>query len=336
MELRYPFVIIIGIIVIALVFVINIKRKHKYKTGVKIANTKFLKNSDEFKNIIKKYTIISTFSIVIVLFILLTSFVLISRPVKERVEDSTSYSRDIVLCMDVSGSVSKLNEDLVDNLKDVVKNMNGERFAISIFNTSSVLLVPLTDDYDHILNVLDTLKKAFHVWNSSEVASGYDFIYLSDYLTSGTLVGNEERGSSLISEGLASAAYSFPDIDEKRSRIIIFSTDNDLAGTSVLTLEEAAKICKSKNITVYSLAPSTIKNEDKIELEEATKLAGGKLYVSSKNENVSNIVNSIEEHEKSVVKGNKQVIKTDVPQTMFIVLVILVVIYYILINRVRI
>lgn len=53
--------------------------------------------------------------------------------------------------------------ELVQSLKDVVSNLDGDRFGITIYNTSSVLYVPMTDDYEFVLDRLDKLKEYFDV-----------------------------------------------------------------------------------------------------------------------------------------------------------------------------
>lgn len=329
MELRYPFVIVIGIICIIALFFLNKKNRDKYKEGIKVANTKYLMENIEYKAIIKKYKFFYYVAFVICIFALFFSFILVSRPAKVETTDSTMYNRDIFLCMDVSRSVNELNEQLVENLKEVVKNMKGERFGISIFNTSSVLLVPLTDDYEYILDVLDTLKDSLNITNNNNYTNS-KYLYLYNYIMAGTIVGNNDRGSSLISDGLASCVYDFPDLNEDRKRIIIFSTDNESLGTPLLTLKEAANLCKEKNIVVYAVTPNEIKSNDKIELEEAVNITNGSLYTSSNKENTSNIINSIEKQEKSLIKGKKERKTTDVPQIPFIILIILIFVFSIL------
>ncbi len=45
----------------------------------------------------------------------------------------------------------------------------------------------------------------------------------------------------MIGDGLAAAgAIDFSDADKERTKVVIFSTDNDIQGTPVATLDEAA------------------------------------------------------------------------------------------------
>ena len=150
-----------------------------------------------------------------------------------------------MLCIDISTSVDYLNENLLEELKKTVDELHGERFGIVIFNTSPVLLSPLTDDYEFIKEQLDMIDKSLKVRNSeddsdlysTDLSSMYDWLYYEGYITSGTLVGNEQRGSSLIGDGLAAAACDFSDKDKTRTKIMIFSTDNDIQGNPVVSIK---------------------------------------------------------------------------------------------------
>ena len=323
MELRYPFIIIIVIIVIILYFFISKKKIVKYKIGSKIANTQYIKNTDYYKKKIKKYNILRRLIIACFCTSILCSTILISRLAKIETINTDIYNRDIFLCMDVSKSVDELNIELVESLKSIVNNLHGERFGISIFNTSSIVLVPLTDDYDYVLSILDTIKKSIKAGNVSEYGlyTGDDYLYMTQYVQSGTLEGNQIRGSSLIGDGLASCVYSFSNLNEDRTRIIIFSTDNDLYGTPLVSLDKAAKISKSKGIKVFGIGTKIMQEKDRLEYKNAVEKTGGKFYEHSTS-TVNNIVNDIESTSKSLLQNNVETKELDIPQIPFMILLI--------------
>lgn len=333
MELIYPLVIFIGVPIIALLVFIKLKKPMSYDKGKKIANTKYVEKIEYYKEAMKKYKMLSISTKVVCVVAILMSLVLLSRPAKIDTTSSVAYNRDIFLCMDVSMSVDELNQKLVGTLKETVKSLNGERFGISIFNTSSVLLVPLTDDYDYILSVLDNLEESFKA--NIDMDFSNDSMYIRDYIQSGTLVGNEERGSSLIGDGLASCIYNFSNLEEDRSRVVIFSTDNDLAGKEIITLQEASQLAKSKNVTVFGIAPDTISAEKESQFKQAVELTGGNYYTDTSSTTVKDIVNEIEKKGKSLIKGQKQVTKIDIPQVPFIILLISLMALFILNKKVN-
>ena len=333
MELMYPFVILVIIVILIFVLVIKNKKDDKYKNGIKVANTQYIKSIPYYKEIVKKQKFFSAIVICFAIISIIFSSILIARPVTSKVTEETKYSRDIFLCMDVSTSVNDLNENLVSTLKDTVKNLQGDRVGISIFNTSSTLIVPLTDDYDYVLDTLENLQKALKVNNEADYKNE-DFYYLQQYIRAGTLVGNPERGSSIISDGLASCVYNFPDLNENRSRIIIFSTDNEMSGEPIITLSEAANLCKEKNITVYPIAPSSVRKNDLEGLKNVAEVTGGEVYTETTSNTTTSIVKNINEKAKSVTKTSVKKDKVDVPFIPFTILVCSILILVILDRKV--
>ena len=145
MELRYPYLIPIGLIIIGIVIFFHKKHKQSFNGGIKLANTQYVKKSTYYQKLIHKYHIFLLVLKASCLIAIILSLLLIARPTITKTYIDEKYNRDIILCMDVSLSVNSLNLQLVDNLKKVVQQLKGERFGISIFNTSSVTLVP--DDF---------------------------------------------------------------------------------------------------------------------------------------------------------------------------------------------
>ncbi len=319
MGLKYQFVIYIGIPLSLILLLIRFKQKSKYKSGKKIANTKYTQNLPYYKKIMKKYKFLATSIKMFCIISIILSLILIARPVKVESSENIQYNRDIFLCLDVSGSVAELDADIVNELKETVKQLKGERFGVSIFNTSSNLLIPLTEDYEYVLETLDKLKQSLDAYNDINMENSN---YLQKYSEAGTLVGNESRGSSIIGDGLASCIYSFPDTEKNRTRIILFATDNDDASTNgpIVTLEEAGKIAKEKNIKVYGICPKITQPEDKQELESAVNISGGKLYKEDE-EPVSQVVKEIQETTKSELKGTKETRLIDKPAIPFVILI---------------
>lgn len=322
MELRYPILAIFLVIIISCYFVFVKQKKAKYTVGSKIANTDYLKNTDYYRKKVKEYKIIKVIFNLLFITGIVASIVLLARLSKTDVSNNNQYNRDIFLCMDISSSVDQLNLELVNNFKKTIGQLHGERFGISIFNTSSVMLVPLTDDYDYVTNVLNDLADAINTKNSIDYDnndSSFDIYSATNYLYSGTLEGNMIRGSSLIGDGLASCIYSFPNLEEDRSRIVLLSTDNEVLGTPLVTLDEAAKIGKSKNVKVFGIGTSNIKPSDEMAFEKAVQQTGGKYYKNSR-QTVSNIVSDIENTSKSLLKQKIEKRVIDIPQIPFVIL----------------
>lgn len=138
--------------------------------------------------------------------------------------------------------------------------------------------------------------------------------------------------------------FSFPDVkeDHERTRIIIFATDNDVAGTEAVSLEDACKLCKQYGINLYAYCPTVEMNiytsKEKIVAyrRAVEQLAGGKFYTGDLSEMSSNIVNEIKETKTSLLKTSKKTFVTDHPEIFFISVVILYTISIIIEKRIRI
>jgi len=160
MELMYPLAIMIGIPVIIVLGLITFGYSKKFKNGRKVANTDFVEQSRYFKNKLIEYkcfTIVIIVSLVLALCILMG---LIARPFRTKQTITEIHNRDIFLCLDTSGSMFEVDLEVCEKLKDFVSGLHGERFGITIFNMQTVTMVPLTTDYEYIIEVLDDIEEA--------------------------------------------------------------------------------------------------------------------------------------------------------------------------------
>ena len=319
MEIKNPFILIIIILFFVLYFIFYRRKSVIYNGGSKIANTKFLESTDYFKKKLKEYKFYKRTLFLLFIICFICSSILLVRLSSVKTINDNQYNRDIFLCMDVSASVDSLNLELIDSFKETVSKLHGERFGISIFNTTSVVLVPLTEDYNYVDNVLDQIKKSIKA-NNPILYGTYDeddYLYVSSYIYSGTLEGNEVRGSSLIGDGLATCTYSFSNLDSERTRIIILSTDNDLAGTPIISLEKAAEISKKNKIKVFGIGTKSMKSDNRLEFMKAVEITDGKYYDHSYS-TVDNIVDDIELTSKSLLKNQVETKSLDLPEVPFI------------------
>ena len=321
MELKNQFMIGIGILVLCILFAFRFKGKNSYKGGKKVAGISYIEEEPYFKKKVLQYKALSYILVGTLIIALLTSFWLLARPYKTVVTEKENYNRDIILCIDVSASVDNLNMQLVEELKDTVKNLKGERFGIVIFNASAVMLSPLTDDYAYTIDILDQIGKSLETNNSGNSSTG-NYLYESNYLLEGTLIGAEERGSSLIGDGLATSVYDFPDLEEERTRIVILSTDNELEGTPIVTLDEAASICKENNVVVYGVGTKEMGDDERAGMEDAVEKTGGSFFMEEESGTVHEIVSRIEKAEKSLIKGKKQIRQVEMVEVPVVILIV--------------
>jgi len=331
MELRYFYIIILGMIVVLSLIVlcfVNLRKYKEYKGGKKVADNTYIVDNPYFKKKVRRYKIYKIITTGLCILAVAICFFMLAGPYQVKEEDKNKYNRDIILCIDVSASVDETNLHLVGELKETVKNLQGERFGIVIFNTTPVTLIPLTTDYEYVISQLDLIEKCLDERLSPEGSDEdiYQWMYMQHYMTEGTMIDSDTRGGSNIGDGLAASAYEFSEEkeNEDRTKIIIFSTDNQLAGTPIFTLEEAASICKEKNIVVFGIGTEFIGTNEASSMKAAMEETGGKLYIDQSKESLNQIVENIESTSKSLLKDETEIRKVGIVKVPFILLVITV------------
>lgn len=322
MELRYGYMVYVCIglaIVASLFFVLFSTKKKGYKSGKKIAGLDYVKKTSFYKFKVVTYKIFSVLSLASLVGCIVFSCIMIARPYERYTIEEEKYSRDIIICMDISTSVDELNQSLMSSIKETVKDLKTERIGIVIFNTTAAVLCPLTDDYEYVLSVLDQVENSLKARNSYLYWYGNynDNAYDYDYISAGTIIGNEERGSSLIGDGLASASYCFTSDDPDRSKVIIFSSDNCLEGYPLVTTQEAADICSKKGIIVYGIGTYFMYDDDEEAMKNAVESTGGKFYKEDYSGSMKLIVDDIEQMSGAYIGGTKEVRDYDVPEGIF-------------------
>lgn len=322
MELKNEWIIYMGVLVLLIAFFVRRRPKDNYKSGKKIIGMSYIEQEPYFKKKMFRYRILCILLIISYITAIAACFLLEARPYKNEISEKEAYSRDIILCLDISYSVDELNLELVENLKDTVNNLKGERFGIVIFNSSAVMLSPLTDDYNYIIDTLDQLKKsiACRLSDDSFDMDSDGWLYQNNYIIDGTLTGSDDRGSSLIGDGLATTVYDFPDLEEERTRIIIFSTDNDLQGTPIVTLDQAADICKDHDVVVYGIGTNQMLDSDKENMKAAVTKTGGSFYLQEESGTVKHIVEEIEKESKYLIKGETEIQEVELVEVPAILL----------------
>jgi len=211
--------------------------------------------------------------------------VLAARPVTVRTDQSVLGTRDIVLCLDVSGSMLAYDQQMVKVFDDLVADFDGERIGLTVFNRTSRTVFPLTDDY---ALVHQELAEAYQALDPA-VLETTDPTTIERYLafTAGTTSANSDD-SSLIGDGLASCALQLDDPDgtgsgttPQRARSIVLATDNDLRGTPIYTLPEAVALTRSLHIELDALFGQSAYASDATEEDsyrQAVEAGGGHFY----------------------------------------------------------
>ena len=323
MELALPWMplILAGLTVVAAIVVTVILLVHRAarRRAAPVAHSDRLTALPRFRSVLAVYRALLAGLLVAVILAALTIGVVASRPVSSKLTHSETYSRDIVLCLDVSGSMVDYDALVIEAFEDLVGEFNGERVALVLWNSSSAQVFPLTDDYDYLSSQLATVRESME--GSYESGSSYNY-------WNGTLVAD---GASLIGDGLASCVLRFDRLDTERSRTIVLATDNVINGEPLLTFDEAADFAIERDVRVFGINPleDTAPKEAE-EFEELVDKTGGGYYTLDDPGAVSGIVDGVLEDQATAFDSTPMLEYTDVPGaalgwSVFAFLVLLVV-----------
>ncbi len=231
-----------------------------------------------------------------------------ARPVELTTIRPEQRNRDIMLCLDSSGSMSSADAAVVEVFGVLAKEFDGERIGLTIFDSSAVQVFPLTDDYEYVQEQLKFAKAAF---DGDPGSAGF---------LDGTWNG---RGSSLIGDGLASCVNGFPDAGgagaaRQRSRSVVLATDNYLSGDPIFTLEQAGALAQERGVRVYALNPGDFDygpgpGQPGARLRTTAEASGGAYYPLDTPDAVADIVRRVQDTEAAAMQGAPRAVVSDVP-----------------------
>lgn len=171
MELMYPIIILIALASSIAIYFFKVNKTKKYIDGKRVANTKYIRETEYYKSKVMKFKILSRIIAVLFTLTIVITSVLIARPVKIQTNDDDRYNRDIILGLDVSGSQSEVNYEFIQQFRNVLPELQGDRIGIVIFNTAPLVYCPLTDDYDFVDEKLEVIERCLKAVISNELIS---------------------------------------------------------------------------------------------------------------------------------------------------------------------
>ncbi len=241
-------------------------------------------------------------------------------PVKRYVYSEELARRDLVLCLDASGSMLPFDGQILRQMQEMVEEFSGERMSLQIWSAETVTKFALTDDYGLILEELD---EAARIIDSGLLGTSGTYVNVSPELYEYTAGIEDPFGrmrSSLVGDGLASCVLGFDHRDAERSRTIIYATDNEVMGEQIYELSEAIDFATQQDVNIIALYPAEqgIVTSEGEQMRRLVEAAGGSFYLTTDPGAVKGIVGQIEEEQLSLTEGTSRVIESDRPQTMLL------------------
>lgn len=251
---------------------------------------------------------------------------ILARPRTVNVQREHSRTRDIVLCLDVSGSALPYDHEVIDTYRSLVRDFQGERIGMSIFNSTSRTVFPLTDDYALVerqlaqaSDILDGVQSQQDI----DQMSDKDYQRIADWLD-----GTQNRAdeTSLIGDGLISCAAMIPGFaydrqdgsasEGGREPSIVLATDNVVSGHPTYTLQEALAITASAGIAVdglYSGPVASEHDETTQSMKQLIEAQGGTVLMQSDADSIADLVRDIDRRQATPSEDDEAAI-VDTPQ----------------------
>lgn len=233
-----------------------------------------------------------------VLRILALTFIIIAlaRPqTMYEVQNVEGEGIDIVLCLDVSGSMTA--QDLTPNRLEAAKNVAidfvnkriTDRIGVVIFSGESFTQCPLTTDHNVLISAIENIRNGL--------------------LEDGTAIGS----------GLGTSVDRLRE-SKSKSKVVILLTDGENNG-GLIDPETAKEIAKAFNIKVYTIGVGTdgyapipvntslgiVMQQGKVSIDEKllkqiANETGGRYFRAKDNEDLNGIYGEIDQLEKSKVE----------------------------------
>lgn len=305
------------------------RRGGRAPQGEPIANSERLTRLPGYRRALDRSGLLLGLAGAVAVAVLVVATVAGSRWVYTKVVTPEKFNRDIVLCLDVSGSMVDYDAEVLDRYLEMLPGFEGERMALVLWNSSAVPVFPLTDDYAFVEQQLTEIRDLMRTDSWHDKVSG------------GTL---ERPGASLVGDGLAACVMQFegaapsstePPPDDGRSRSIILATDNVVNGAQTVTLPQAMSFAQEHRITVHGLDANEHADAYSAEYQQAMDAYSGRYHVLQDPASVDLIVDEITSEQTSRIEGAPQLLVIDRPETWLWWLLALVPAYLLLVRRLR-
>lgn len=307
-----------GLVAAVLVVLVVLRRRRGRddQNVVAAAHTDRMLRLPEYRKAYRRVFVQFGAMFVIALFALGSFSVVAARPITTDVADTDRVNRDIVLCLDVSGSMLSADAQVLERFQELVEQFRGERIALVVWDSSAAQVFPLNDDYPFVQEQLASVgdDTGADVGDLGDLFGGDPDETVPLY--AGTDLGD---GSSLIGDGLASCVLRFDNPDIDRSRTIILATDNALAGSPIVSLEEATSFALEQDVRVYGIAPGGLFGGPELgELKTQLERTGGDLFSLDDGDGGSSIVDEVLDDQATALEGVPELVITDHPGFPFV------------------
>ena len=307
--------VVLAVVVVATVVGWMLARRAGVRSGKKgwVANTGYLRGLPKYQALVRRTRASLAIAFVCFLIAVIATSVSAGAPVDRYVKHDKSASRDIVLCLDSSGSMLPYDSKIGGAFRQIISHFEGERISLQLWDAYSMTMFPLTDDYDMATDVLQDMSVTIDTGLIQVGGKLSGTRELFEYLE--PVLDENQEVSSLVGDGLASCIMGFDHNDKQRSRTILLATDNEVYGEGVYDLSEAIEFAKKQGVTVTALYPGSDTNlgYQAQQLRDEVRKTGGDFYDASSPSAVDSVVRQIEAEQKEELDSAGKMVETDRP-----------------------
>ena len=214
--------------------------QQRIKKSVLISHSKKIRALPEYEKASKKYRILLCVAAVALVFSIASITITASRPISVDIIEPDYETRDIMLCIDVSGSQATEIANVILYFSNVVGRLKGQRIGVGVFAEKATILSPLTNDYAMVENLLKELVSLYRA--RDPLAEGYNTSLIKNL-----------GSASAIGPGIINCASGFDKLTEDgRAQSMIVATDN-LQNIDGVTAEQAGNYLARYGITLYAI-----------------------------------------------------------------------------------
>ncbi|QTE28120.1 vWA domain-containing protein [Pengzhenrongella sicca] len=329
----------LGLVVIVAVAWLLARRRGPGRGALPVSGSAWVAQVPQVRRWLRRYRTLRVVAAVSLVAAALSAGVIAARPVEREVRVERLGSRDIVLCLDVSGSMIPFDTAIVETFATLVDSFAGERIALSVFDSTSRTVFPLTDDYTLALEELNEASGAlafdFDSVDYEDADQMAEFDRLLAFLAGTAGIPDE---ASLIGDGLAACALQFDEQATDRSRSIILATDNYVSGEPLYTLPQAVELVDGRDVSLVGL----FGGEDDLrggpqesEYREEVLAVDGLYFTADDPAAIAGIVADIQAQQAVDLDAAPEIVDTDRPEPWFAILVVSVVALVLLRWRLR-
>lgn len=284
---RWPWLMAVLAVVVVLLLASWTRRwwRRTPSDAALVAHTARLRTLPRYQELVRRRVLLGSVLSVAALVACGGAILLAGRNQEMQTTEQSDRTRDIILCLDASGSMAEADAEVLREFRKIVQGLQGERIGLTIWSGVAITVFPLTDDYEFVLDQLTEAANAF----------GSGGVYTEEYalFTAGTVVDWDVQ--SQLGDGLASCVQRFDRREEERSRAIVLASDNEPIGQGVFSLPDAAQLAADRGVVVHGIAaPSTAERPKAAsQFETAATSTGGTFALLGEDGSAEAVVEAI-------------------------------------------